>query len=32
MKEDRKMEARRWLRQAKVELNDAAFLKDSGKF
>jgi HEPN domain-containing protein len=32
MKEDRKMEAQRWLKQAKAELNDAAFLKDSGKF
>lgn len=32
MQSDRRAEALRWLRQAKEELKDAAFLKDSHRF
>jgi HEPN domain-containing protein len=32
MKSDRRAEALRWLKQAKAELKDAEFLKDSGRF
>lgn len=32
MRSDRTAEALRWLRQAKEELKDAAFLRDSGRF